>query len=429
LARRVINRYQPIVIGITGSAGKTFTKDAVHHVLSRKFWVRKNNENYNNELGVPLAVLGIDPGLSAANFLLSSWRKVISFWPKFFGGLWLAYGFPKQNYPKMLVLELAADKPGDINYLTGIVKPQVGIVTVVGDMPVHVEFYASPQAVAEEKSKLIEQLPVHDGLAILNYDDQTVLDMKEKTKAKIMTFGFYQPSPPTGGSGAGPDVWVSDTAYFAADDDKSIGGLSFKINHGNTFVPARINNLIGVHQLYGPMAAVAAGLHFGMNLVDICGTFENVELPKHRMSLVSGIKDTAILDDSYNASPIAMHAALDTLRDFAKARDSLSGANPGRKIAVLGDMRELGKYEIEAHRAIGNLVGERADILITVGAAAKFIADSAANQMKPDFIFSFNTSDEAKVKVQEIIQEGDIILVKGSHSMEMIKIVEEITAR
>jgi UDP-N-acetylmuramoyl-tripeptide--D-alanyl-D-alanine ligase len=109
------------------------------------------------------------------------------------------------------------------------------------------------------------------------------------------------------------------------------------------------------------------------------------------------------------------------------AKTSLSGKS-GRKIAVLGDMRELGKYEIEAHRAIGNLVGERADILITVGSAAKFIADSAANQMKPDSIFSFSTADEAKLKVQEVMREGDVILVKGSRAMQMEKIVEEIVA-
>ncbi len=435
LAKKVISRYRPIVIGITGSAGKTFAKDAVFHVLSKKFWVRKNDENYNNEFGVPLTVLGINPKLSTANFSFSNWRRVVSFWPKLFGGLWLAYGVPKPDYPKMLVLELAAAKPGDIDYLTDIVRPQVGIITVVGETPVHVEFYASPKAVAQEKSKLIEQLPAHDGLAVLNYDDQTVLDMKERTKAKVVTFGF---SPPAGGGGGGPDVWVSDTAYFAADDSSTgstpsinsgpanIGGLSFKVSYGNVFVPARINNLIGVHQLYGALAAVAVGLHFGMNLVDICGMLENVELPKHRMNLIPGIKNAAILDDSYNASPIAMHAALDTLRDFAKARDSLSGAKPSRKIAVLGDMRELGKYEIEAHRAIGNLVGERADILVTIGTAAKFIADSAANQMKPDSIFSFDTSDEAKAKIQEIIQEGDVVLVKGSHSMEMVKIVDEV---
>jgi len=419
LAKQAIKRYKPAVIGITGSVGKTFAKEAIFHVLNRKFWVRKNEENFNNEIGVPMAVLGIRPVLGQS--AVASKLKILA---GLFRGVWLGYGL-RQKYPNVLILELAADKPGDIKYLTDIVRPQIGVVTAVGEVPVHVEFYASPQAVAKEKSKLIEQLPLYDGLAVLNYDDQTVLDMKERTKAKVITFGFSNSA----------DVWVSDTSYFVTDDPSTnsgqvnIGGLSFKINQGSTFIPARVNNLVGTQQLYGILAAVVAGLHFGMNLVDICGMLENVELPEHRMNLVPGIKDTTIIDDTYNASPLAMCAALDTLRDFTKAKNSLGGAKRCRKVAVLGDMRELGKYEIEAHRAIGNLAGERADILVTVGTAAKFIADSAANQMKPGSIFSFDTSDEAKEKVQEIIREADVILVKGSHAMQMEKVVEEIAVR
>ncbi len=413
VAKRVVKRYKPVVIGITGSVGKTFAKEAIFHVLNRKFWVRKNEENFNNEIGVPMAVLGIRPALRQNT--ITSKLKILA---GLFRGIWLGYGL-RQKYPDVLVLELAADKPGDIKYLTDIVRPQIGVVTAVGEVPVHVEFYASPQAVDKEKSKLIEQLPLYDGLAVLNYDDQTVLEMKERTKAKVMTFGFSNSA----------DVWVSDTSYFVTDDGRDIGGLSFKINQDSTFIPARVNNLVGTQQLYGILTAVVVGLHFGMNLVDICGMLENVELPEHRMNLVLGVKDTAIIDDTYNASPLAMRAALDTLRDFTKAKNSLGGAKRCRKVAVLGDMRELGKYEIEAHRAIGNLVGERADILVTVGTAAKFIADSAANQMKPNSVFSFDTSDEAKAKIQEIIREGDVILVKGSHAMQMVKIVEEIAAR
>ncbi|MBI4119191.1 MAG: hypothetical protein HY452_02935 [Parcubacteria group bacterium] len=418
LAKRAIGRYRPIVIGITGSVGKTTAKEATYAVLSRKFWVRKNEENYNNELGVPMAVLGIDPNkFKIFGYQLSAISRAF----------WLTCGWPRQKYPRMLILELAADRPGDIGYLVDVVKPQIGVVTAIGEVPVHVEFYASPQEVAKEKAKLVEQLAGKDGLAILNYDDQTVLDMKNKTKTKVMTFGLVSPA-----SGIGPDVWVSDINYFVADgrdqagntQSAAIGGLSFKINFGGTFVPARIYNLIGIHQLYGMLAAVAVGLHFGMNLVDISGALENFELPRNRMNLIRGIKNSMIIDDTYNASPLSTHAALDALRDFARASRELG--HGGRRIAVLGDMRELGKYEVEAHRSIGNLAAERCDILITVGAAAKFIADSAANQMSRENIISFNTSDEAKLKVQEIVRDGDVVLVKGSRSMKMERIVEEI---
>ncbi len=409
LARHAITRYRPIVIGVTGSVGKTTAKEAIYSVLGRKFWVRRNGENFNNELGVPMTVLGIKPRYSGSRL-----ARLFPFLGDMFSAIWLVFGPFKPRYPEVLILELAADRPGDIEYLADIVKPKIGVVTAVGDVPVHVEFYANSQSVAKEKSKLIEALPAAGGLAVLNYDDQTVLDMKEKSNAEVMTFGFSNLS----------DFWISDTSYFMSDDGKNVGGLSFKINHGNTFVPAKINNLIGMHQLYGILAAAVIGSHLGINLINISEALENIDLPKGRMRLTKGVKNTIIIDDTYNASPLSVHAALDTLRDFSLARRLVY--HQGRKIAVLGDMKELGKYEIEAHRAIGNVTGERVDILITVGSAAKFIADSAANQMEKENVLSFNTAEEAKVKVQEIIEEGDIILVKGSRSMEMEKIVEEI---
>lgn len=450
LAKRVVIRYQPMVVGITGSVGKTTAKEAIFTVLSRKFWVRKNEENYNNELGVPMAVLGVDPSrfqVSDSTPLLSSraWFRfqAVSYKLKAISSaLWLAYGWPKSLYPQMLVLELAADRPGDINYLVDIIQPKIGVVTAVGELPVHVEFYASPQAVAREKARLIERLsldPVKlsgsnyevSSLAVLNHDDPVALDMKEKLKVKTTTFGFSKEA----------GIWASDISYFVTDvrpstsnhQQTTIGGLAFKINSGNSFVPARVNNMIGRHQLYGVLAAAAVGLHFGMNLVSIAEALENFDLPKRRMTLKPGIKNSVVIDDTYNASPLSTHAALDVLTDFSGARKAMGslpsasiGGGVGRRIAVLGDMRELGKYELEAHRVIGNLAAERCDILVTVGAAGKIMADSAANQMSKDAIFSFDTSEQAAPKVQEIIQEGDVVLVKGSRAMEMEKIVEEI---
>ena len=186
LAKRVIGRYKPIVIGITGSVGKSTAKEAVFAVLQKRFWVRKNEENFNNEIGVPNAVLGVRSiGSKNASGKLINALQII-------GGVlkacWLYCGL-RQPYPEILVLELAADRPGDIGHLADTVKPEIGIITAVGEVPVHVEFYASPKEVAEEKSRLISVLPA-EGLAILNYDDQTVLDMKEFSRAKVITFGL-----------------------------------------------------------------------------------------------------------------------------------------------------------------------------------------------------------------------------------------------
>jgi len=405
LAVKTLERYSPKVIGITGSVGKTTAKEAVFAVLNRKFWTRTNEENFNNEIGTPMTILGIKPGGSNFGIALQILKSFL-----------LAYGIGINKYPEVLVLELAADRPGDIKYLADMVKPQVGIITAIGEVPVHVSFYANPQAVAKEKAKLIEALP-SDGLAILNFDDQTVLDLKEKTKAKVVTFGFSNQA----------DVWISDISYFLSDDNKKIGGLSFKLNQANAFIPARVNSFVGVHQLYGVLAAATVGGHLGINLVEIAGALENMKLPHGRMNLLRGIKNTIIIDDTYNASPLAVHAALDTLNDFAKAAQQAGMPNV-RKVAILADMKELGRYEVDAHRGVGNFAAERTDVLITVGTAAKLMADSASNQMKSENIFSFDTYKELNEKMQEIIKEGDLILVKGSQSMRMEKVVKEIMA-
>src|SRR3990167_5039231 len=217
LAKRVISRYRPTVIGITGSVGKSTAKEAIFSVLRSKFLVRKNVDNYNNEFGVPMAVLAIDPiKFKSFGYKLTSLLSAI----------WLVMGW-REKYPKFLVLELAADRPGDIKYLSDIVMPSIGVVTAIGEVPVHVQFYASPKEVAVEKANLIRNLPISNGLAILNYDDQTVIDMKEISKAKTMTFGL---SPKK--SDQGPDVWASDISYFInhdSNDSGQIGGLAFKI--------------------------------------------------------------------------------------------------------------------------------------------------------------------------------------------------------
>ncbi|MBI4117434.1 MAG: hypothetical protein HY451_02005 [Parcubacteria group bacterium] len=412
LSKAVIKKYNPTVIGITGSVGKTSTKEAVFAVLKNKFNVRANDASFNNEIGFPMAILGLKkPG------------KLI--WiPNILKSLDLIF-FKDKNYPEILVLEMGADKPGDLDYLIYIAKPKIGLITAVGELPVHVEFYSGPEELAQEKAKLIQALPVN-GLAVLNHDDEAVFRMKDSSAAKVITYGFSEDA----------DIQASDVSYFLEASDGVLGGLSFKVNYEKSFVPFRLANALGRHQIYAALAAAAAGLHFGINLVEISQALEKLEFPKQRMRLVKGIKNSLIIDDSYNASPLSTHAALDTLKEFgdkviAKAGAPLSGADAGqdergagRKIAVLGDMRELGIFAERAHRLIGDLAGEKAEYLFTVGPAAKFIADSAFNQLPAENIKSFNNAEEAKEAIRDFIREGDIILVKGSRAMEMEKIVE-----
>lgn len=391
LAKAMIWRYQPGIIGITGSVGKTSAKEAIKTVLGRYRRVRASAGNFNNEIGLPLAILG-------------HWNKIggIFFWLKVII-ISLFRLVLKTNYPEILILEYAADRPGDLKYLLNIARPQIGIITAIGETPVHIEFYADPEAVAREKSKLIEKLPAI-GFAVLNKDDETIMNLKEQTRAHIMTFGFSSKAN------------VKITNFENRFDDK-LKGISFKLEHGGSFVPARLNNVFGRSQAYAAAAAACLGLIFGLNMVKIAEALSDYQSPPGRMKLLAGIKKTSILDDSYNASPLSTQAALETLKDL-KAE---------RKIAILGDMLEIGKYTLEAHEEIGWLAAKTADILITVGPRAKFIAKAAGEKGMPyKNIFSFRTAEEAKIDVQKIIKGGDLILIKASRAINLDKIVEEI---
>jgi UDP-N-acetylmuramoyl-tripeptide--D-alanyl-D-alanine ligase len=327
------------------------------------------------------------------------WIKVI------FGSLWRIV-FKDKNYPEILVLEYGADRPGDIKYLLKIARPNVSVITAVGDIPVHVEFYSGPDEIAREKGRLIEYLPAA-GAAILNYDDEAVMKLEDRSRARVMTFGFEK----------GAEIKISRMEN-RMEGSRPIG-ISFKLEYKGTFVPVRLNGVFGKSHAYAAAAAAVVGVVFGMNLVAISDALLNYTPAESRMQLLPGVKETFIIDDSYNASPLSMHAALDALRDLPAKR----------KVAVLGDMLEIGKYTIEAHEAMGKLVVHSTDRLVTVGPRAKFIAEAARNAgMKKAAIVSFDTADEARKPVQELIKQGDLILVKASHSMELEKIVEEIKA-
>lgn len=392
LSQMTIWRYRPGIVGVTGSVGKTSTKFAIAAVLGADRTLRYSKSNFNNELGLPLTILG-------------TWEKIegVFFWPKvIFSSLW--HIIFKINYPEILILEYGVDRPGDMKYLLSIARPNVSVLTAVGDIPVHVEFFSGPEEVAREKAKLIESLP-SAGYAILNYDDETVMDMKERTRAHLMTFGFEK--------GAGVRV----TGFENREEGGRPIGVAFKIEYGGSFVPVRLDGVYGRAQGYVASAAAAVGLIFGLNLVKISEGLRHYEIPPHRMNIIPGIKYTYILDDCYNASPLSMYAALDTLRTMPAKR----------RVAVLGDMLEIGKYTMEAHEKIGAIASKVVDILFAVGPRAKFIAEGARTAGMPRRnVLEFDTSEEARGAVQSAIRKGDYILVKGSHAMQLEKVVEDI---
>jgi len=400
LAKMYLWRFKPDIIAITGNVGKTSTKEAIVTVLDRVKKVRYGKGNLNNEFGVPLTIVGdwSDNYYEGGNSFLF-WCRVLSV--SFFAWFFI------RDYPEVLVLEFGADKPGDISRLTKKYRPKIGVITAVGEIPVHVEYFSDPDAVAREKSKLVSVLKSTD-YAILNHDDPVVYNMKEKTKAKVISYGFTE----------GATVMLSNFD-FRLDSEENPLGVGFKIHYGaNSFVPVTLYGMLGKSQALAVGAAAAVAIIYDMNLIEISQALVDYQGPKGRLKILKGIKNSTIIDDTYNAAPASTHLALDTLKEFSNKR----------KIAVLGDMLELGKYTVQAHQEIGNLVGGNVDILVTVGLRAKFIADAAANQMDIKNIYSFVNSDLAKIKVQELVGDGDLILVKGSQGMRMEKIVEEIMA-
>lgn len=391
LTVKYLAKHKPKVIAITGSNGKTSAKEAIFAVLKSKYKVRKSEKNYNTEIGAPLSVLGIEAPKNKFGWPIVLLKAIKE-------------SYFAKNIPEILILEMGADKPGDIKYLASFIKPDIAIVTAIGEFPVHVAAYGGPKAVAEEKSQLVKALETN-GVAILNFDDKAVLEMQEKTKGHIFTYGF------------------EDSAMIKAIEmQNNFGdffGVSFKTESDGKVVPMKLENVYGKPAVYAALATIAIGKVMDMNLIEIADALKDYKAPKGRLNLIKGINGSYVLDDTYNASPLSTMSALEVLKDLPAKR----------KIAVLGDMKELGKYSEEAHRLAGKETAKTAKYLFAVGNEAKFIAQSALESgFEKEKILAFANSSEVGKVLREMISEGDLILVKGSRSMKMELVVEEIKA-
>jgi len=408
-AQIAIWRFKPAIVVVTGNVGKTSTKEAIAAVLGADRNIRASWGSFNNEFGIPLTILGewseADMMLfkkSAPEGFLA--QKIVVLFKVFLVSALRLIFTSSDSYPELLVLEYAADRPGDIKYLLQIAKPNISIITAIGEIPVHVEFFSGPDAIAREKSRIIEQLS-SNGFAILNYDDEAIMDMRERTRAHVFTFGF------------GEKAEMRIMNFETRSKNERPEGISFKLEYGGSYVPVQLKGVFGKSQAYAAAAAAAVGIVFGMNMAKIADALSNYRPLKGRMTLLPGIKNSYIIDDSYNAAPTSMYSALDTLK-AVKAK---------RKIAVLGDMAEIGKYTIGSHEEVGARVAKIADILITIGQKAKIIAEHARKHKMPRRrIFSFDTAEEAIDTVQKVIKKGDVALIKASRMVRLDKIVEEI---
>ena len=393
-SRFVLWKYKPKVIAITGSVGKTSTKDAVYGIISKISYVRKSEKSYNSEIGLPLTILGCPNG----------WNNPYVWLKNILKGLWL-FIWP-HKYPEWLVLEVGVGKPGDMRQTASWFKTDAVIITAIGETPVHIEFFNSRDHLVKEKSGLIKTLK-KDGLLILNADDKTVLELKTKSKNRTLTYGFNEDA----------DVRGSEESIFYSDSGLP-QGIIFRVDEGGNSLPVIIEGVFGKNHLYASLAALAFFYGLKFNILDAINALKNYDVPPGRMRLLSGINNSLIIDDSYNSSPFACESALKTLGEIKSV---------GRKIAVLGDMLELGKYTEESHKNIGKIAEKNAEILIVVGPRAKTIEEGAVLAgMNEKNIFEFNNSRETGEFLKTFVKNGDLVLVKGSQGMRMERAVEAV---
>jgi UDP-N-acetylmuramoyl-tripeptide--D-alanyl-D-alanine ligase len=385
-ARLILKKYKPKVVGITGSIGKTSTKEAAYAVLKNKFRVRRSIKNYNNELGLPLTI--IDAKAQGRNIF--GWVLV------FLKALRLLI-LTDKNYPELLILEMGVDRPGDMDYLLDIAQCDVGVLTYIGT--VHMEYFKNREELISEKSKIINSL--HDSAtAVFNYDNLDVRENIGKVK-KAISYGFND--------GADLRAAKIENNYISEESSSNLSGLRFVLKYNNKEAVVVLPKVLGIAAVYSALGGAAIGLALGMDLKDIVASLKEYDSPKGRMKVIPGIKNTIIIDDTYNAEPESTRAALNTFKNIP----IISGV---RKFAVLGDMLELGRESENLHRNIGKIIfGAGIDKLIVVGERARDIARGAEEAgMAIDNIFRFPFSEEAGLFLQDRIREGDLLLVKGS---------------
>ena len=346
------------VIGITGSVGKSTTKETIAQVLSQRYITLKSIANLNNEIGLPLNVLRLTPGHQRA------------------------------------VLEMGFYVPGEIKQLCEIALPQVGVLNNIGT--VHAERAGSQEIIARGKSELVEALPpAPEGVAILNYDDPYIRVMNKQTKARVFYYGMTPES----------DLWADDVIGMGLE------GIRLCIHYKNESLHLRVP-MIGRHSVETVLRATAVGLVEDLTWDEIVRGLQESQA-QLRLSAVRAESGALILDDTYNASPESTLAALNLLDELQ-----------GRKIAVLGDMLELGQYEREGHAKVGMRAAQVADVLVTLGLRAHMIAEAARKAgMKDTSVFEYEDASETVDWLKQHLTSDDAVLVKGSHGLRMDKIV------
>lgn len=395
-AKMVLRKYKPKIVAVTGSVGKTGSKDAIDAVLSKFVYVRKSRKSFNSEIGVPLTILNCPNG----------WNNPLVWLKNVLDGFALI--LLPNHYPDWLVLEVGADRPGDIQIVTEWLRPDISVVTKLSKVPVHVEYFRSVGEVLQEKSFIVRNMG-REGVAVLNADDEDVFAFQGLTDNKKIFFGKSDISTIRG-----------ENFHITYNEEEKPIGISFRAVHLDESADVFIKGALGIQQMYIALSALAVGHALGFPLKKMAKAFEDFEPSPSRMRLISGVKESVVIDDSYNSSPVALEEALRTLKEIK---------SKGKKIAVLGDMLELGIYSTDEHKKAGEMLSGTCDILITAGVRARFFAEGALNaEMDESKIFQFEDSVSAGKQAELLSGPGDVILIKGSQGVRMEKAVEEVMA-
>ncbi len=377
---------------ITGSVGKTSTKDAVAAVLSTRFLVRKSEKSFNSEFGIPFTILGVaNPWTNPL-----AWFSIVK--------RALALLILPNHYPTMLVLEVGADRPGDLARMLRTVTPEAVVVTRLPEIPVHVEAYACPEEVrAEEFSPALYLEP--GAPLVVSSDDPYALDAAKRVPARLITYGGAKES----------DVAVGEPDFIRSSEGR-IDGMRASLIIEDASYELSVRGSVGATQVFPAAAAVAVGTAFGIPPADALQALEAYEPPAGRGRLLRGKNGSIIIDDSYNSSPVAVEQALTTLAAFPGAK---------RRIAVLGDMLELGRYSVEEHARVGALARKAADIVIAVGIRARaFLGENR----EVGTVVAFDNAKQAAEALLYDVREGDVFLIKGSQSVRTERVTEALLA-
>jgi UDP-N-acetylmuramoyl-tripeptide--D-alanyl-D-alanine ligase len=362
VARFWRGRLEVKIIGITGSVGKSTTKELIADVLRQRYSTLKNKGNLNNEIGLPLTILGLSEGHERA------------------------------------VLEMGFYVPGEIKLLCEIAQPSMGVITNIGT--VHAERAGTIEVIVEGKAELVVSLP-KDGVAILNYDDPRVKAMAERTQARVFFYGLNPEA----------DLWADGV------DGMGLDGIHFQLHYQGDVIHLSIP-LIGRHSVHTALRAAAVGLMDGLTWQEIVPGLRQTAT-QLRLIAVRTEKGALLLDDTYNASPESTLAALNLLDELE-----------GRKVAVLGDMLELGRYEGQGHEMVGIRAAEVTNELITIGERGRMIAAAAQRAgLAGEMITELENTEQAIGLLEKRLEKDDVVLIKGSRGMQMDRIVMALEYR